>query len=90
MKKSSLLPHQRIKKSRKLSTKTIRKGVSQLICMVDDKSNTAYVHIDYTSDGRLCIQTKSAYGINGHSGHWELLLNRKDGKIIKEDTDVVS
>lgn len=70
-----------MKKSRKLSTKTIRKGVSQLIQLVDNGTRMGYIHIDFTNDGQLCIHNKAI------GSDWELIHNAQKIKIRMTPSD---
>ena len=71
-----------MKKSRKLSSKTIRKGVSQMITLVDDGTIMGWIHIDFTNDGQLCIHNKS-----DKNSDWELIHNAKKIKIRMTPSD---
>ena len=72
-----------MKKSRKLSTKIVRKGVSQLIQLVDDDTKMGWIHIDYTNDGQLCIHNKS-----NNNSDWELIHNAQKIKIRMTPSDI--
>lgn len=70
-----------MKKSRKLSTKTVRKGVSQLIQLVDNGTKMGYIHIDFTNDGQLCIHNKAI------GSDWELIHNAQKMKVRMKPSD---
>ena len=75
---------EKMKKPRQLTTKTVRKGVGQMIRLQDGDSNMGWIYLAYHHNGSVQVHQKFQKG-----DKWECIMNVERLKIGFSENDSI-
>ena len=75
---------EKMKKPRQLTTKTVRKGVAQMIRLQDGNSNMGWIYLAYHHNGSVQVHQKFEKG-----DKWQCIMNVDRFKIGFSENDAI-